>query len=391
MTYTIALELLPLLNEKYRKIASKVTKCGGQSSLEVSKPYYMEDENGSLYGVQVVDVEANCSYCVPGWTFVASLEWDDNAQANIIRSFGRDSVPTEYYTRIECDHCKRARARKHTILLKNEAGEYKQVGRACVKEYTGYDVNSYLSLLGSFQSLDEYLEKLTIQSCGNNISHDWKTEAILDLTCNLTRRYGYVGRKDINYDEYSYAPDNETTAQVVYHFYTARGGAISWERYVYETPTEEDKALRNKVIEFVQSLRDEDGDYQHNLKVLISNEFVESKNAGLVVSAVGFYLREKARAEREVAQSQSEFVGHEGDKIEITAKLHTVGSYETQFGTTYIYTFNVDGNEFVWKTGKAMRDDVEITIRGTIKQHKEFGGVKQTELTRCRTTVCSAV
>ena len=43
-----------------------------------------------------------------------------------------------------------------------------------------------------------------------------------------------------------------------------------------------------------------------------------------------------------------------------------------------------DGNVFLWKTYKALREGPqEIVIVGTVKAHNEFRNVKQTEVTRC--------
>ena len=58
---------------------------------------------------------------------------------------------------------------------------------------------------------------------------------------------------------------------------------------------------------------------------------------------------------------------------------------ETEFGYTYIYKMiGEDGNVYTWKTSKVIDEDEEVLIIGTIKNHNEYRGIKQTELTRCR-------
>ena len=97
----------------------------------------------------------------------------------------------------------------------------------------------------------------------------------------------------------------------------------------------------------------------------------------------------------------SEWVGEVGDKVQIEAVLVIEGSFESYFGyrptTTYVYTFtDDDDNDFVWKTsswdnmtwGSHPAPILEIgdraIITGTIKEHSEYKGEKQTVLTRCK-------
>ena len=57
------------------------------------------------------------------------------------------------------------------------------------------------------------------------------------------------------------------------------------------------------------------------------------------------------------------------------------------YGVTCLYEFVTDDdNIFIWKTSKYLDKIEKITsITGTVKEHKEFNGIKQTELTRCKT------
>ena len=55
------------------------------------------------------------------------------------------------------------------------------------------------------------------------------------------------------------------------------------------------------------------------------------------------------------------------------------------YGTTFLYRFVDDaGNVFVWKASGAYNVFDGVTIKGTVKDHSEYQGVKQTVLTRCK-------
>jgi hypothetical protein len=85
------------------------------------------------------------------------------------------------------------------------------------------------------------------------------------------------------------------------------------------------------------------------------------------------------------------FVGVEGEKVDLVLKLVKIGGYETFFNGrdayVAVYTFE-DGNhnKLVWKTQKGIDGDVcdLFKVKGTVKEHSEYRGEKQTVLTRCK-------
>lgn len=88
---------------------------------------------------------------------------------------------------------------------------------------------------------------------------------------------------------------------------------------------------------------------------------------------------------------KTEFFGTVGQKVELALSLERRSSYETQWGTATIYAFVDDkGRHFIWKTStwlKAMDNanaGDKFILKGTIKEHNEYKGCKQTVLTRCK-------
>lgn len=95
-------------------------------------------------------------------------------------------------------------------------------------------------------------------------------------------------------------------------------------------------------------------------------------------------LQEKWEADH---APKTEWYGSIKDKVDLNVKLIRRCSYDTMYGTTYVYTFEDDqGHQLVWKTGTWLEQDKgdEVTLKGTIKAHSEYKGIKQTELTRCK-------
>ena len=82
----------------------------------------------------------------------------------------------------------------------------------------------------------------------------------------------------------------------------------------------------------------------------------------------------------------SEFQGEIGDRIErkmiLTAAIE-LG--ETQFGSQRLYCFeDAEKNQYAWKTGVSKDWEIgnEVSLKGTVKEHEIYKGVKRTVLTR---------
>lgn len=82
----------------------------------------------------------------------------------------------------------------------------------------------------------------------------------------------------------------------------------------------------------------------------------------------------------------SEFQGEIGDRIE--RKVNLVAAIElgeTQFGSQRLYCFeDTEKNQYAWKTGVSKDWEIgnEISLKGTVKEHEIYKGVKRTVLTR---------
>lgn len=113
--------------------------------------------------------------------------------------------------------------------------------------------------------------------------------------------------------------------------------------------------------------------------------------------------REERRKAEEARKAISQFVGNVGERITAKVTLDKKVTYEVPsfvgFGkdTKWIYIFvDESGNKFVWKTSRPMWFEDEngyekpifegdsLTIKGTVKDHTEYKGEKQTEIQRVK-------
>lgn len=96
-------------------------------------------------------------------------------------------------------------------------------------------------------------------------------------------------------------------------------------------------------------------------------------------------------------ESVNSYVANIGDRLDFNLKLISSYCFESSFGISYIYKFNdANNNEIVWKTStvigyyngnnewQPINDGDMVKVKGTVKEHKEYKGVKQTAITRCK-------
>lgn len=134
---------------------------------------------------------------------------------------------------------------------------------------------------------------------------------------------------------------------------------------------------------------------ERNCIPLAVSGYARARHFGLLAYmplAYDRYMERKAReakraAEKETEAAASEYVGKAKDRLTIqTATAALLTSWETGFGTTYLYKFtDAAGNVFIWKASAKVDGLTDnVTLKGTVKAHNERDGVKQTVLTRCK-------
>jgi len=185
-------------------------------------------------------------------------------------------------------------------------------------------------------------------------------------------------------------------------------------------PTDEDRAMAEASEQWAESLSDEKidaetSDYLHNLRAVARTGFTSSRTAGIAASAVTAYQREigarRLSAERAEKALSQKHLGTVGEKVTFgrppelkrnglprkgaptvlslsPVTLDFVTGYPTDYGYTTVLKFKTEeGDLVVWKASntEVSREDVgkKFTLYGTVKEHSDYKGEKQTILTRC--------
>lgn len=378
MRYTVNACNVEDVQKVFNRYAKKAAKAGLVATMNILETYgkevpvyeidyinQVQRKTGKTI-IEVTDIEINFpNYKLGDYTVAAVIEHGEEDK-NLVYPCGDYKIPNKYNTgKGICEHCGTNHNRVKTILLiDNKTNEFKQVGTACLKEYTGVDeaglVRAYIaldSILNDYNINDGYVEK------GNYRRYE-ETEYYLAQCIHLYYTKGYNKN---NKEEAYKVKENELT--------------------------ETDKNTAKKVIEFFTTYDPEDWDsFMNNIKNTVTNAYCKPYN-GFVAYAVVAYEKEvakiKAKAIKEAENAKTDYVGNIGDRITVNVEGRVVAGYDTQFGYTFIYKFTDEtGKVYIWKTTK----DIELDdngnmvgeVTGTIKEHNEYNGERQNVLTRCK-------
>ena len=298
-------------------------------------------------------------------------------------------VPERYYTGAPvCEHCGNRRV-KNTFLVYNEAtGEFKQVGRSCLCDYThGMSAEGVAQYTSAFEEL---IQGEAVQPGGRPTRYI-AVSNYLRYAAETIRHFGYVKS-----DRYS---DNESTREKTDKFWTLDNGRFwtpeekqavkeEYEACGFNPDSPEAADMVTKALAWLAE-QGEDNNYMHNLKTACALQYDTGRNCGILCSLFPTWNRDLERQEQkrkeQEAGAASEWVGEVGKRVTLEiAEVKVITSWETMYGVTSVYKIvGKDGNVYTWKTGNYIPDEA-TKITGTVKEHKEYRGVKQTELTRCR-------
>lgn len=350
--------------------------------------------------IKYIVIEAEGTVKHEGWEFVATLD-HSNAAGNIIRAYNTElKIPDRYKTcDPTCEHCNKIRSRKDTYIIYNqETKEFKQVGRACLAEYTnGLSAEHVADLESFFKVLEDSSWSTPLASSYNKYQ---QVEEVLRYAFECYRHFGY---QKAYYDEYETRYTRSTRDRVSdYMQYDSGKMNKEWREVIqaemeevgFDANSKQAIQMTQDSLKWIAEQDVENNDYLRNLQIICSEKYTENRNFGILVSlpaAYGRYLDHKAYEEKKQEQQKielkSEYQGEKGDKLEIaTSSVKCISTFDSMYGTTWLYKIvDTDGNIYVWYASKPI-DNPEIVkkIRGTVKDHSEYNEVKQTVLTRCK-------
>ena len=332
----------------------------------------------STVKVEAVNVKfTSYDVVLSGWSVIATIDHETNGKS-LVYGFGRETLPEWHTCGPKCEHCNTNRYRKRTYALRNlETGEYKLVGSTCLEDFTK---NKGIDQLMSW--LDGVLE------IGTRAAEDMEPKEEVEY-----HRYGsvffntvdaiVVAKRIIDKVGHYVSKANCDSSQIS----TAAETQIELFKHNDVSANEAEIEFANAVITYVAEVN-VNNEYVNNLKVVLSSDTFNAKHLGFVASSVQFYLRATSAKPKEATNTV--YYGKPGEKFfNIAGIVKNIRSFDSMYGTCYFVTIVDDnGHMFVWKASNPDRSIFKelstLVISGTVKEHAEYKGVKQTIVTRVK-------
>lgn len=355
--------------EQMTRLGKRAQKLTGERLFMTVVGFHFEESKDSKFFNQKI-MEVFVAYPEPklaGWEFVARIDHANEA-GNIVRTTGLRDLPETYReSEPSCDHCGHKRRRRDTFVVFKEDEGFKQVGSSCLKDFLGHgDADKWAKLAEMIASLGE-LKRLAWNKGEDGsalIDHRWiDTEMFLQLCAESILDRGWTSRKKSN------ETGLNSTADDV------------WSRMHDRLPLVSDNAknLAAAALDWAQGLEGELNDYEHNIHVIAMSEAIEPRSIGIAASIVGSYY-----AKNQPRSANSTFQGVKGQKLEIEVTVDEVRDREFNY---LCKMRDAHGNRYTWFASKAILRPFlgkSVKIRGTVKDHNEFKGMKSTTLTRVK-------
>lgn len=381
------------LEKAFASVNRKAEKLGASRlTLDIGDAYSVEEYDLSrqrtvtrvYHDVTVMGVLPKLS----GWTLVARI--DHTGPRNVIVSAGEHAFEIDPAWRTanpDCDHCQHQRLRNDTFLLVSDSGEWKQVGRNCLKDFVGSDnparvLNLFLDFERTVNNFDDY------GTDEGRVSPYINTIRFLSYVAALINEWGWYSRTAWRNNDHVGVP---TADRVMAEIWSDDHDALE--------PADSDREEAKAAFEWVRSKADEPNlnDYEYNLVALTDiDAFDYTRYTGIMASIIPAYRREHG-LEQETGKKKEITSTHQGKVKErkdwtltltkrVDMEVPAYGYRGVEMLRIHLFEDD-DGNIFVWKTtSKRLAEGETYIVRGTVKEHGEYNGVPQTILTRCAIT-----
>lgn len=329
---------------------------------------------------------------LPGFQFLGTVEYSE--AGNLLYPVPGATLDEKFRTAdCHCDHCHKVRDRKSLYLFSEVAsGSQIQVGKTCLRDFMGVDP----ATVAFYSTLDRDLKDSEEESWGGGGSGYYVDLGSFTATVAAVIEHegGYVSNATAQAHE---VQSTSHLASVVLWPNRKSDTQLAYSQAVKRKITQE---TVDKALEAIRWIRDEwkdSSDYAWNLKVIAkAGAMLSGKQFGMGASLWPTYVRqmgwlkEKEMAAKAAIEAvkDSEFLGTEGARLKGIKATVTMAHFikSGEWGDTYLYKFlTKDGNVLSWfSTPRGLTKGDEVTIDGTVKEHKEYKGVKETQLTRCK-------
>lgn len=384
---------------KIDKLLSDLNKKLERSGLDSKFVYIIKDSNEPIEIVNgipmrkdTINVSIQCPNISYGhYDFVASLDEDNGSL--LIKGNNLDTIDFEVPDSMVCEHCgiKRKRSKSY-IIRDNDSQQYHQIGSSCVEGYLGFKPKGLWTLGYDPLEDENILKKYQLSSADNtNYSREQPVRETLALALALSDN----GKKFRSKSSSGFSTHDELNQ------YINNDGILDGYD---DIPALQEEYLKNgkvdEVLLLMKNFKSDNESYQHNINALANQDWVKSKNTGILVSALAIMRREELKKEKQALNKTytSGYLGEVGEKIPKNTELEIVSHANYNYFNNYtgqdemksvFTTRSVDNHMVTFFTKYHEPDDIKQGMKikissATISKNTVYDDVHQTQLNRVR-------
>lgn len=328
------------LRERERKLAKRCERIGVPAPVVEITGHYLrktKDEHGRerVTPMMTYVVRGERPRLAGGWQVVASVEHYDTGNIVSVSPYFRDSAPTDLlHAPATCDHCGHNRARKMTVVVRDEAGSQSRVGLSCLRDFTGHDLPAVWELFSDDLAFDDE------RPFGGRLR--FSVSEVVATAFAVIARFGWASA--------SAAEEGRTTTKE--RVSRSLSPSPTDDRSDLAFPTSADYERAALAIAWICATTDTEG-YLANLRSAVLAEATDSA-LGLIVSLARSYERSIERAERDAERKREREaevrVPCLTGRVIIVGKVVSTDVKDTPYGSRCVMTVRDDRGFVVWGT-----------------------------------------
>ncbi|NJO59858.1 MAG: hypothetical protein HC836_16680 [Richelia sp. RM2_1_2] len=382
------------LKDKIAELNKKASKIGAMPIVihelgEIKKR--IDDVTHRFIKVKVIGKSPK----IEGWRLVGAL--DHESGGVVIRVVPGETLPPEFRNTspTRCDHCNTKRDRVNSYIVVDDRGEYKQVGRSCLKNFLGHaDPSKIIGTASMLNVLDNLIGAVSDSEFSGGRNSQIPMKEYLTHVTAVIKAMGWVPKSMA-----AQTGKTSTADLALSNLFPTPGNNDRIK------PTEQDEQTAESAMNWVRNIlpnKKTMSEYEHNLVVIGANEYINPKHLGFAASIVSAYNRateneinRKREAEKQ-AENPSNYVGEVGQRFGVKGvppldlQLLAVRWINTVYGSTGIHRFvDRNGNFFVWfaSSDLGLERGNWYKIAASVKNHeldKYNNNAKTTYITRAK-------
>ena len=330
---------------------------------------------------------------LPGsWQFLGTLE--HTPAGNILRAVPGQEIPETYRNApAQCDHCQKIRRRIDIYVVRNEAGEFKQVGHQCVRDYLGHVDPKQFAMLA------EYLRTFE-EASGDEGGGGWGGKPMatpldfLTVAAACVLRWGYMSRQALNN---GYMGENKiaTSSRAWSYLFPPPDTKKDedYKEFRRNGLTEKARELAEATLEWAKHLTG--SPFNQNVAITAQLELIDHSHIGILAWAVYGYQKEQGKIQmRERLKKEGAKSKHFGEiekRADYELTITDIRSFASDYyrdGVKLVRMVDASGNIALWWTGSAdktgsLKIGSTYKVRATVKRHDFYKDTAQTVLSRC--------